>query len=456
MMESILGMSIGLLLSHFSIGLSKWRGRLDLFAPPMVVLVTMWLQYYLPAFTLPYYDYWVYPHRWEKNQVVLYPVLMSSVAWLAFLFGYGVRLGRSLSRSLSVPIPSRYTVWTAWALILVGLGSLLIAVWRSGGFLQIAQLGSVAEGAGVWVHLGFLTLPGIALLWSCGRSRVIAALVAMTYFAILMAAQGRGAALEVFILLFIMIGYLQNLTNTTLLALGGVFVLFAITVGSVGRVLMQVKSLSDVVTLTIKVTTDFVYNTVLTINRDLSRLEQLSIIMELVPERVGYFLGIPMLQGLFGPFRKYLFPGSIDWRVVLTATAMFGSAQDLRWGMGGTGVGEWYANFGFVGVVVGWIFLGVGARCLYEWFQLNRKIYTDRVIVPLYVLLLLIFAGCVGETITHLFSMWLLLPVVMTSLWKRPHTATVVSQLNHGIVAVPRPGGVFSPNSSLGPDKDKS
>jgi len=431
MTESILGMFIGLLLSYFSIGLSKWQGRLDFFAPPMVVLGTMWLQYYLPAFTLPYYDYWVYPHRWKENQVVLYPVLVSSVAWLAFLFGYGVRLGRSLSRSLPVPTPSRYTVWTAWALTLVGLGSLLIAVGRSGGLLRIAQLGSVAKGTGVWVQLGFLTLPGIALLWSYGRSRIVAVLAAVTYFAILMAAQGRGAALEVLIVLLIMTRYLRNVSNTTLLVVGGIFVLFVILAGSVGRVLMKVKSLSGVVTLISGVGMDFVSNTVLTINRDLSRLEQLSIVMELVPERVGYFLGIPMLQGLFGPFVKYLFPGYIDWRVALTAVAIYGWAQDLPWGMGGTGVGEWYANFGFGGVVIGWMLLGVGARCLYEWFQRNRQIYPQRVIVALYVLLLLFFWGCEGESIGHLFSMWLLLPVVMTSRWRRPCAGTALSHLKH-------------------------
>jgi hypothetical protein len=206
MIESILSVIFGLMLSCLSIILSKREGRFDLFAPPMIVTGIMWLQYFLPAFTLPYFNYWVYPHQWGENQVVLYPVLVSSIAWLAFLLGYRSKWGKTLSQSLPTPVSSCYTKWIAWALTIIGLNSLLIAVERSGGLLQIVQSGSIAKGTGIWMYLGFLTLYGIALLWSYEDkiSRIVAMLASIIYFIILLSAQGRGAAITVFIVLLVM------------------------------------------------------------------------------------------------------------------------------------------------------------------------------------------------------------------------------------------------------------
>lgn len=415
--ESILGIVIGLVLSYFSIALSKQQGRFDLFAPPMLLLCTMWLQYYLPAFTLPYYDYWVYPHRWEKSQVVLYPILLASVAWVAFLCGYRSRLGRVLSHLLPAPVPLRATIWTGWVLTLVGLASLLMAVKQSGGLLQIAQSGSVSVGTGIWIYLGFLTLTGSSLMFSYRNTRTIAIFASIVYFTVLMAAQGRGIAIEIFIILFIIAKYVWNLNNVIIILLGYIFTIFVFVVSSVGRVLIQIKSFSSLILFIVQVITNFFYTIILTINRDLSRLEQLSIVMELIPEQIDYFLGVPMVQCLFGPFLKYLFPDTIDWRTLLTAVAIYGSPTRLSWGMGGTGVGEWYANFGLVGVIIGWLLFGIVARCLYQWFQQSRQGRPQTVLLPVYVLLLWVLWGCMSESVGHLFSIWLLIPIMITSRW---------------------------------------
>jgi len=418
MPESIIALIIGLILSYFTVRLSKQQGSFDLFSPPILVLVTMWLQYYLPALTLPYYDYWVYPHRFEKSQVILYPILLSSVGWLSFLSGYKVKLGRLISRVMPAPIPSRYTIWTAWTLILIGSAGIFMTIKQSGGLFNIAYIGSVSKGTGVWFHLGFLILPGVALMWSWHNTRVIAILASIVYFVVLMSAQARGASLVVFIILFIMSSYIWNLKSVNILLFGNFFVMFIIIAVSVGRYLIGIKSLSDIFSLTLTIIISYVNNVILTINRDLSRLEQLSIIMELVPEHVNYFLGIPMLQGLLGPFSKYLFPGTLDWRILLTSVALYGSPEHLEWGMGGAGVGEWYANFGLAGVIIGWLLFGVAGKCLYEWFQQGKQRYPQGVLLPMYVLLLWILEGCMMETFGHLFSIWLLVPVVMTSRWR--------------------------------------
>ncbi len=425
-MESTLSIVLGLLLSCFSIYLSRQRDYVDLLAPPMIVMGTMWLQYFLPAFTLPYYDYWVYPHRWEKNQVVLYPILVSSVAWLAFLISYRSKWGRNLSRSLPIPILSCYTVWIGWILTAVGLVSLVVAIEQSGGLLQIIRSGSVAKGTGVWVILGSgLLFPGIALLWSYkGKNRVAAIIAAAIYFIVLTSAQARGQAVTMFIMLFIMTKYLWNVRNITLIVIVSVLALLIVLSASIGRFLTTIKTFSYIISFASEVVVNFVANMILTINRDLSRLEQLSIIMEIMPEQHNYFWGLPMLQSLSGPFRKYLFPDSVDWRITLTSIALYGNVQTLSWGMGGTGVGEWYANFGLGGVVIGWVLLGVGARCLYEWLQRGRQIHPARMTVVVYVQLLLIFWGCIGEGVGHIFSLWSLLPVVVTTRWKTHRTKT--------------------------------
>jgi hypothetical protein len=421
MIESILSVIFGLMLSCLSIILSKREGRFDLFAPPMIVTGIMWLQYFLPAFTLPYFNYWVYPHQWGENQVVLYPVLVSSIAWLAFLLGYRSKWGKTLSQSLPTPVSSCYTKWIAWALTIIGLNSLLIAVERSGGLLQIMQSGSIAKGTGIWMYLGFLTLYGIALLWSYEDkiSRIVAILASIIYFIILLSAQGRGAAITVFIVLLVMTRYLWNIHNITLIVIGSTFALFAILFGSIGRLLTTVEAISSVIAIFIKIIENFIMNMLLTVNRDLSRLEQLSIVLELIPKQHNYLLGVPILQSLFGPFKKYLFPDSVDWRIALTSIAIYGQVMDLSWGMGGTGVGEWYANFGLGGVVIGWILWGVGARCLYEWFQRSRQIHPARITVAVYVLLLNVFWGCISESTLHISSLWWLLPVIVTIRWKK-------------------------------------
>jgi len=378
----------------------------------------MWLQYYLPAFTLPYYDYWVYPHRWAKSQVVFYPILLTSLAWVAFLWGYGSKLGIKISQRFPVPCPSRYTVLTSWVLLLIGIMSLLIATHKSGGLLQIAMQGSVLKGTGIWITLGFLTIPGVILAWNY-KSRIAAVLAVIFYFTIINAAQGRGAALSVFILLLIDSYYLWNLRNSTTLLLGIGIAMTITVIASIGRLLTTIASLPDIIALVNNIGRNLAFHAMLTINRDISRIEQVSIILELVPSHVGYFAGVPMLQALLGPFAKYLIHDFLDWRIMLTAIALYGRVENLSWGFGGTGVGEWYVNFGLAGVIGVWLLFGVTARSLYEWFQRNRTDRNQSVLLALYVLLLNIFLGCVGETIGHLFSVWTLVPIVMSSHWYR-------------------------------------
>jgi hypothetical protein len=283
------------------------------------------------------------------------------------------------------------------------------------------QSGSIAKGTGIWMYLGFLTLYGIALLWSYEDkiSHIVAMLASIIYFIILLSAQGRGAAITVFIVLLVMTRYLWNIHNITLIVIGGTFALFAILFGSIGRFLTTVEALSSVIAIFIKIIENFIINMLLTVNRDLSRLEQLSIVLELIPKQHNYLLGVPILQSLFGPFKKYLFPDSVDWRIALTSIAIYGQVMDLSWGMGGTGVGEWYANFGLGGVVIGWILWGVGARCLYEWFQRSRQIHPARITVAIYALLLNVFWGCISESTLHISSLWWLLPVIVTIRWKK-------------------------------------
>jgi len=422
MTEAVIGIPIGALFALLSLQLSIFRKRIDLFAPPMIILILMWLQYYLPALTLSYYDYWVYPHRWEKNYVILYPLLMSSIAWASFLVGYGLRGKLSLGRALPVPILSRYTIMIAKVMVVVGTTSLIIAVQMSGGIISVIQAGEVRQGTGIWMFLGNLTLPGILFLLLNRRHRKLALLASIVYFVVFMAAQGRGASFRGFILLLITTYYLnryyfKNLRTLRFLFTLVIFLFFIIYTGRVAILMVGVSSLGELVYIASDVIKDFWLQAVMAINRSISRIEQLSIGLELVPNEVPYFFGIPMLSSLLGIFQKYLLPDYIDWRIILTSVSLYGSIMKLNWGMGGSGVLEWYVNFGVIGVIVGWLLLGLVARCIYEWFVINRE--NSKAVIPLYAKFILIFMGVAAESIGHMFSLLFLLPLLLSLRWKK-------------------------------------
>ena len=414
--ELLLAGLLGILLSSASIFLSQRQGKLDLFAPPMLVMQTMLLQYYVPAFTLPYYNNWVYPHLWEHNKVILYPILLASLAWFVFLLAYQDGLGKKLARTMPLILALRNRVLLGAILISVGLSSLLIAIRQSGGLSAIVQGGSVVEGTGVWVYLGFLTIPGVLLLWIHPRTRILALAAATFFFAFHTASQARGLGIQIFILLFIMSCYLWRLKNKYILIISGSLLFAILLVAAVGKNLTQVADVSQLFDLITRIINSLETQFKILINRDIARLEQLSIMLELVPDRVQLFWGSPMFYSLLGPFGKYVYTsGSYqDWRIILTQIAFASDGENFTWGMGGSGVGEWYVNFDFFGVIIGWYLIGVLARTLYEWFQEQMQI-RFQVTLAFYVVFLWIFLGVVSEGVGHLFKSWLLLVPLLVS-----------------------------------------
>ncbi|MGK7905035.1 MAG: hypothetical protein AB4352_27240 [Hormoscilla sp.] len=427
--ELTLTAAIGTILTGMSVVSAKRGYKIDLFSPPIILATTMLIQYYVPAFVLSINDYWLLPHTKNISAIILDTIFLSAVSWSFFLIGYHLSIGKNVWLNFPSCFYKRFDLTGSFILVILGLISSLIVLIRSGGLLAVSRAGSVTKGTGIFVYLSLLILPGQIKLWvdSKYQKRFFVIVTLLFYFIFLTVSQARGGALNLMIYLFITSYYMWNIPNKTVGILAIFFAVFIIGFGATTSLLTSSANYASFWDFLIRVNSSIMANITITIGRSISRLEQVAIIIEVIPYKIPFFMGEPMLMSVFGPFGKYIYGEKFyDWRVILTGLAYSGSDrissysvyyQSLSWdyNMGGTAVGELYANFDWIGVWFGWLLLGILGGGIYEWFQ-NQTV--RKAALPIYLMILRVFWGMIGEGMAHIFNLWLLLPLVLMLGWE--------------------------------------
>jgi hypothetical protein len=420
---------IGMILTALSVVSAKRGYKFDLFSPPIILATTMLIQYYIPAFVLSINDYWLLPHTKSINFIIIDTIFLSAVSWVFFLMGYHLRIGKIVWLNFPSCFYKSLDLTGSFILVILGLISSLIVLIMSGGLLAVSTAGAVTQGTGIFVYLSLLVLPGQIKLWvdSKEKTRYFVIITLLFYFIFLTVSQARGGALTLIIYLFITSYYLWDIPNKTVGILGIFFSVFIIGFGATTSLLTFSANYESFWDFLIRANSSMIANLTITIGRSISRLEQVAIITEMIPYKIPFFMGEPMFMSLFGPFGKYIYGEDFyDWRVILTGLAYSGNErissysfyyQSLSWdyNMGGTAVGELYANFDWIGVWFGWLLLGILGRGIYEWFQ-NQIV--PKAALPIYMMILRVFWGMIGEGMAHMFNIWLLIPLVLMLRWE--------------------------------------
>lgn len=408
-----LGISLGIISVFFSIK----KKKIDLFSPPILALIILWFQFYIPAFTLPYSEVWFYPHNWNLNEIIFYPILLTSLAWIFFLFGYSLKGGKKIALSLPKPLKSKLFSLVGIAFLIIGLFFTFLVVIQSGGIGNIAKSNSVTKGTGIFVILSQVIIPGILICWVKKSTRILAISLGLIYLFFNLVSQSRGAGIMVLVFIFISSYYFWKFNNKiTLIFMGSglFFISFASMLAtrfkfnfSINYVLLYVEKYIE------NISKFLLFN----MNRDISKLHQLSIIIDYFPDKIDLYWMQTFLMGSLGPFAKYIFPDYIHWPKLVTAVIFRANPETIDWGFGASSMGELYVNLGVLGVIMGWFLFGVLGRILYEWFILNAEGKIRSIIIPLYIMFLKIYMGLIIEGSPHIFYLWLLVIPLLSLKW---------------------------------------
>jgi hypothetical protein len=304
-------------------------------------------------------------------------------ALLCFLLGYALPLGRAVGRAL--PSPRRQ--WSASSTIVVGLGLIGLgwAVYLGNQFGLIPE----RAGSGVLGAIMGSTIFGIALLnlaYLCLRSRV-ALLIMVLLIPPTMFFNYFTGSKTMFLAPAAMIGYawlvvrrripvLWILAGTLLIALyypvaqfqrdvilKGLTLSAADVIGDPGRVLSETSRFAS--------SFDFAEYLGEGIRMTSGRLEGLGVLSVIVrdtpgkvPFQGGWTLGYIALS--YVP--RALWPGKPVITIGQWITDHYGPGPTIVSNTGPTWMGELYLNFGYPGLAIGMMLLGIYLRILHEMF----------------------------------------------------------------------------------------
>lgn len=139
----------------------------------------------------------------------------------------------------------------------------------------------------------------------------------------------------------------------------------------------------------------------LTDHDDLMEFRATLDVVDHYPDKEDFLLGSTILTPITNWVPRRIWPNKPDSASV-KYTSKF---RPLAWSKGGTAppgyIGEWYMNFGFPGIVIGMIFLGVAVRVLKEYRDLNSNNSGVNMIYAASSLpVAMIARGCVGYVLT--------------------------------------------------------
>lgn len=416
----------------FSVVISRDKqGNILWLAPPFLLSGIFMLQYVIPGYLLGVgvHDL-VWPHRWDRGNVIIAADILLWVAWASFLAGYTAGTPKAVLLLAQMGVAGSRSMIVGYVCAAVAALSIAVSILKSGGYFSLLESGRTAQGTGIFNILSYLYLPAIALLHAF-HQYVIATIVALIASAFYLAIQARLNAFEP----FLFIAYLISLTTTTKKALKRSF-LFLGLVAIGGLLLAPFPLISSRYGLEMGLKMWFVMIKqwvsqliVGGIMTGVARIEQLSIVLENVPENMPYFWGVPIVKGLLGPLDKYLLgERTTPWDFLLTGIIL-GLGEAASFSFGSSGIAELYVNWSWVGVVVGMFLYGFMARTLYTVYRLNVGHNFGKGIllyaVTSWLLYLTIAKGIAVMGFIYAYALWLV--PILVSLRKHRFPARVIT-----------------------------
>jgi hypothetical protein len=401
--QAVLDLTIGaLLLVALPILIAIARGRLDLFEPIVVVAGVWAMGYLLPAVLIasesdPTWVVWQDRARGETLALAYRALLLSSGGFIGVLVGYyGFGSPRGATAAPRPVDPTTVRRWMIFATLLIA-GSFMVFVSRVGG--PGILLASLNDRVRLFAGNNFLLLPVQALLgfvvyqWAArldgpevvdagrgtgqvgrrrGRWSWGLALITIAVFTINTVNASKTTMLASLVALVVIRHYRYRAVGPALaLALAGLGLMAGVAFDLYFREYLVLKELVSI-DLSANLP-EIVRAGWASLSRDaFLQLQTLMILLDGVPDRLPFQLGEPYLANFLAAIPRTVYPGKPPVGTEVFSRAFF---EDLL--AGGTSiptslVGEFYLNFGVVGIVVGCVVVGVLLRAGYSWLRRNR------------------------------------------------------------------------------------
>jgi hypothetical protein len=369
---------------------------------------------------------WVY--YTPKSKLVLQAALLSLFAWLSMAVGYHLPFFRRIPRRVDLAqhsIQSSRAAFLGLALFAVGVVGFVVLFISAGGAAVIIEgqggraRNEFTVGLGWFFWFTLFMLPGGACYFAARaganpRRAIIHAWPLVVAFLCLLLLQGRHRALGPMIMAFVISNYLVRRTRLSRLILVGVIGLtLSIVVGVVRSPSLRPLFAADPIGVTIMIFEDYPERVRNILTVDMSRIAEIMIVIDNVPERTPYRWGNSLLIPT-SPFlrlaglHRYQ-PENVGYD--LYELARPGEQRLVRTGFLPSIVGEMRANFPWWLCVVPYMLYGVLLRVIYTSLIVRRG---DALAVAGYALLGLAFSNMViGTFAQNLFEhMVVFLPVL--------------------------------------------
>lgn len=372
---------------------SGLTGMLDPFEPILIVNVAYFLYFvYGPAKDhLLGRDVFV-----GRDVLPLFPrgMLYLAIGLVSLLAGYYSAMGRGLGRTFRKPGVMResavYYAWIAGAVGLVCFG-LYIKVAKVSWiyFLSLGQAasgeGNIFTGADDNPAFGYLMggidfLPAVLLIWYAatrtGRKWNIAG-----YVLLLIVYTTIGFRFRILILALapVIYYYLKRNRRPQLILLVVPAIAGSMLIGVIGEQRAHFRTGTQVDLEAINVE-----DARMTFQNDLSIYQPFLAVVDAFPRDHDYTYGSSFAYVLVHPIPRVLWKNKPEPPIYEIIRGAFGGDNVfLQIGVAYPNIGEYYANFGLPGIVIGMMLFGVGLRALYEYLRLHSENDWVRIIYAL-------------------------------------------------------------------------
>jgi len=355
---------------------SAFAGRLDVFEPIFLVAISYFLYFVVaPAFDL-LNDNTIFFGK-EIRQLIPKGSIYASLGILSMFLGYYNNIGIRLSRLIPRPTKSVYGS-VRYGLFLGGLGVILFSAFLRGvglswirllSFGQFNRVPAVAE-AGIidspfynylwstmdWFAGSFMILYAFANRW---RRALLPIFIAIFAVYCMMGFRFRVLILVMAPLIY---HFLRNRRRPKTIHIVGAIVLGFLIIGGLGAIRGNLRSATRIAVPSFKT----IFETFLA---DLAIYQPFLVVIDAIPRVHDYYWGSSYAYVFIQPIPRALWPDKPLAPIRDIISVSFGSEIPAQAGVFYPNLGEFYANYGLIGIVVGMFLFGISMRTLYEYLR---------------------------------------------------------------------------------------
>jgi|SRR3972149_2052773 len=420
--------------------LSALRGAFDYFEPINMFLLTFTLGYFIPAVMLisnpsvsgyNTLGWWDFDYN-NLEQALIY----SNLSLGSFLIGYSIR-SSSIHPVHPVIIQNQTNTYQEYRIKVVLIA--LFTIFVTSSFLLRHLLGErTSRGIGYEYGFGILQpftatglyIPFLYYIFFYSRKKFNILFAGMSFMYILYSVTtsgSRGGILIIILTLLIYRHYLVKKLNFWFLVTSFMFAFFIIIYVGVYR---------------LKAFSSFKMSYLIEMSRMIylqtfSGLEVLMVVLSQVPSNIPFYNGeliadanlLPFIPRFFYPVKKAIYGYNSFWEdfIQLISKAQSENFVSLP--------GQFYLDFGILGIVVGSFIVGVFFKMVYRYFLSNKS---NRGVVFLYGLFLTIIVQTTpfGFPTTYIWLQNFLIPYILIRyIYQKSRKKKTIEQCSTAVVA---------------------